>query len=176
MTRPALLKIIGALAAIAICIGACCTYDAIFERAKVNPDPAASATPSEPNSNLEAVKELINGEAIEATKAANIFDLSIETTLPEGFAQEALGAEAFEEAYISDSTISFSFAGSRMDAATYCTETLTAKRWCALNENNDTTASFAKADGIYRWLVLQYLSVGNKTIVLVNIIDPKESS
>lgn len=174
MTRTAFMKILGAVAVIALCVGACCACDAIFEPNDSN-DKALSSpgAQSVSTSHLETVKALLDDEGSDAdSAAANFFDLSIEAGLPETFVQEALDGAAFEETFTSGPSMSLTYAGSCAEAAAYCTKALESKGWHALEQNSEITSSFAKAEGVYRWLVLQFLAIGDKTVVLVTMINP----
>ena len=174
MNRRAFMKILGVIAVIALCIGACCACDSAFEHSKESSAATSENTWSAPASRLETVKALLNDEGTDAGSAAeDLFGLSVDSELPEAFVQEALGGTAFEETYVSGSTISLIYPASCSEAASYCTETLESKGWYALDQNSEVMSSFAKTEGTYRWLVLQYLAFDNKTVVLVNIIDPK---
>lgn len=174
MTRTAFMKILGAVAVIALCIGACCACDAVFEPNGSNDEAlSSSGAQSISTSRLETVKALLNDEGSDAASAAaNFFDLSIEAGLPASFVQEALDPAAFEETFTSGSTMSLTYPGSCTEAAAYCTRVLESKGWYALDQNNEVTSSFAKTEGVYRWLVLQYLAIDDKTVVLATMIDP----
>ncbi|WP_251198151.1 hypothetical protein [Anaerotardibacter muris] len=173
MTKQAFNKIGIALALLLIALGLCCGIDAARATDDAN---LSNALPTESFSNeqTEGLDSLLEGKEDDVVSVARtLFDIPLNTELPHAFATEALDACDFEEAYVSGSTISFTFEGSCDQAQELCTENLTSKGWCPLESSDRTIQSFAKAEGLYRWLVLQYLSIDSKTVIIVNIIDPE---
>lgn len=174
MTRQAFNKLGIALGLLIVCIGACCAIDAAFARGaeqETTQDITTSAASSMSEARENVVEALASKDHDPVVAAKSLFDLEVSAELPPAFIQEAIDIEPFEEAYASGSTISLTFAGPPEEAAQVCADALKAKGWYALESNDRAIQSFAKAEGSYRWLVLQFLNLGNKTVVLVSIID-----
>lgn len=174
MTRQAFNRIGIALGLVIVCIGACCAIDATFASGaeqETAQDVITDTAPSMPEARENVVGALTANDHDLVVAAQSLFGLEVSAELPPAFTQEAISIEPFEEAYASGSTISLTFAGPPEEAAQVCADTLEAKGWFALESNDQAIQSFAKAEGNYRWLVLQFLNFDNKTVVLVNVID-----
>lgn len=173
MTKQALTRILICLSVIAACIGVCSALDESISRNNQNTANNAELTELSPSEQQNEVLSLIEKDEFDVAKSAEaIFGLYVESALPEAFTHEAFDANDFAESYVSGETISLIFDGSTEEAQNFSTQELESKGWTALDGTDEITSNFFKTTGTYRWLVLQYLTLNDKTAIIVNATHP----
>lgn len=125
------------------------------------------------NDPAESILGFTNEDELSVSElSSRYFNLSLEEGVPEAFAIECLDPHAFESSYSSKSTQGLLYDGTIEDAEQHCKELLAQKGWNMLEGSNQFASNFFKPNGTYQWLVLQYCSVGNKTMVVASTIKP----
>lgn len=104
--------------------------------------------------------------------AQDYFDIPLGSEIPQAFEDECLPIDEFASAYSSGSIFGLIFEGDTNAAKQHCEQLLAKKGWRALANNNELISSFSRSQGTYRWLVLQYFAIDEKTMIIVNTIEP----
>lgn len=170
MTKTAMRKIIICLLVLGACIAAALFIDSTARGSEAAVLNDASADEARARTSAQQlVSELIEDEDASPERfAKRYFSDDIEEGLPADLAAETLDASAFEACYSAMPVLGLIYDGPPSEAANTCEAQLEARGWLALDKSEQGLSSFAKASGIYHWLTLQYLSVANKTAIVVH--------
>lgn len=168
MTRAALTKICLFSGLFAICISFCIGVDASLWAE--SSDANVLEAPREANdTNGDSILKMIEADDPNmGALATACFDLTLDASIPSEFQVEALDPHDFDAAYATGGIISFVCDGSLEDARASCERSLEQKGWISLQEDDRFIASFIKSSGTYRSLIVQYLSMDEKTIILID--------
>lgn len=188
MTSTALKKICLCFILFAFCLILCGAFDSILSPEKANGTFIETSRENEAGTNTtnsktsqsnlnndptESILGFMNKDGLSVSElSSRYFDLSLEEGVPEAFAIECLDPNAFESSYSSKSTQGLLYDGTIEDAEQHCKELLAQKGWNMLEGSNQFASNFFKPNGTYQWLVLQYCSVGDKTMVVASTIKP----
>lgn len=131
-----------------------------------------SLQPSDAPPTTDTLSGLLQDQDLDLEDLAqSSFNISLSTDLPETFEKECFEKTDFASIYSSGSIFSLTFNGDKDAARRHCESLLQEKGWRALEDNNELIGSFSRPEGTYRWLVLQYFTINDKTVIVVNAID-----
>lgn len=95
--------------------------------------------------------------------------------LPDGFADEVLALEGFDDVRVGagGSVVGFSLSEGPSEALAFLQRTLTDRGWRAVPAGNATSATFMKEQGRFTWLFVSCIGVGDTTSVVVQCTGAK---
>lgn len=177
MTKTALNKIVLALGCLALfVIGALMIQELTIKEASADVEKSQSEARSTEASHKEIVASFLSdGNDVDpSTLTSACFNLQLNASISPEFTQEALDPSDFEECYASGNSLSFTYFGNSEAARSFCEEKLRGKGWIKQEGNSDLVASYAKPRGAYTWLVLQFIDMGERTVVLATTVDTSD--
>lgn len=88
---------------------------------------------------------------------------------PFGFEEEVLNLADCSDLYVSESgkVVSFISTINAEEQFNICSEKLCARGWTRVESGHATAASFVKTKGIFNWVFLECIPVGNESSVLI---------
>jgi hypothetical protein len=168
MTRSALKKIGIFAGLLTLCIGCCIWVDSSFA-IDSSSNQGNESNHLETTGGATSIIKMIEEDDPHINELARAcFDLPLETDIPSAFIDEVLDPRDFDAAYISGTTLSFIHDGSLEEAQAFCENSLEKKGWVALPQKNQIIDSFIKTTGAYHSLVVQYLSMDDKTVIMID--------
>ncbi|MEG0323910.1 MAG: hypothetical protein RR547_01550 [Raoultibacter sp.] len=154
--------IIAALIGLALALDACIplTHSALQRDVAIVADDSASGAAS-----VDA-QSALSGVFEEGSHVSGYSD-----QLPEGFSNEVIDGDGFDEVLVAEGGSVLGFVGSGSATGTFSrvSDELMAKGWLPIGGEQEAMGTFVKKDGTYTWLMLACSGVGDQATAVVQI-------